>query len=182
MSVNENFERNGFERSYTLNKLETWTGNSLYRWRCIQKQHKPQSWRPKGDLAGMGVVSPMESGLAEILPVINGAGLDSACEQLKRNAETVRYRNTRPRDTDIAKSFRADESGTAVKSSAGVVGANRLVALSAVCVATLQNAPLLTQDLQVKSVEPWNTLKSATACMIKDEVARRPQSNFVRVP
>lgn len=176
MSVNENFERNGFERSYTLNKLETWTGNSLYRWRCIQKQHKPQSWRPKGDLAGMGVVSPMESGLAEILPVMNGAGLDSACEQLKRNAETVRYRNTRPRDTDIAKSFRADESGTAVKSSAGVVGANRLVALSAVCVATLQNAPLLAQDLQVKSVG------SSTARMIKDEVARRPQSNFVRAP
>ena len=180
MSVNDNFEKNGFERSYTLNKLETWTGNSLYRWRCIQKQRKPQSWRPKGDLAAVGVVAA-RAGKAEIPAVTNDAGLDSVCEPLNRNAETVRCRNIRPRGTDIAMSFRADESGTAVKSSAGVVGANRLVALSAVCVATLQNTPLPTHELQVKSVEPWNTLKSATVCTIKDEATRRPQSNdFVR--
>ena len=179
ISVNEGFEFHGLERSYTLNKLETWTGNSLYRWRCMQKQHKPQSWRPKGEVSAARVAPMMLTaglmGNAHIHPNVHDAALDAA-HGPQRAAHAVRYHNIRPRTTGIAKNLRPDELGTAVKPST-----NRLVALSAVCAATLQNVPLLVQpvsiDLQVKPVEPWNCL-SATACTIKEgEPVRTPQSN-----
>ena len=31
--------------SYTLQKLEQWQGNALYRYRCIQRNQKPESWQ-----------------------------------------------------------------------------------------------------------------------------------------
>jgi hypothetical protein len=46
-SVNAQFQRFNIEQSYTINKLDTWIGNSLYRWRCKEKGRKPQCWRPK---------------------------------------------------------------------------------------------------------------------------------------
>lgn len=161
LSVNDSFESSGLARSYTQNKLETWTGNSLYRWRCIQKQHKPQSWRPKGELAAAAVPAVM------LMAPVRGP--------MKRAAQTVHYRNIRPR----AKSFLMDESKLAMQSSAELAGANRLVALSAVCVATLQNAPLAAHpaaiDLQFRSMQPWNSSQSAARA--KEGALRRPQNN-----
>ena len=83
-TVNRDFQKQGLPGSYTLNKLETWTGNSLYRYRCIQKQHRPQSWRPKGEvLAGKAAVAPS---------LAQRAGVKRPLEM-----PTITYRSIRPR-------------------------------------------------------------------------------------
>jgi hypothetical protein len=30
--------------TYSVEKLESWIGNALYRWRCAQRGHRPASW------------------------------------------------------------------------------------------------------------------------------------------
>jgi hypothetical protein len=50
-TINTEFGKHGHRRTYSLNKLECWTGNALYRWRCIQKQRRPLSWQPKCAIA-----------------------------------------------------------------------------------------------------------------------------------
>ena len=49
--VNTAFEREGLDKKYTLTKLDCWTSNALYRWRCVQQQRRPLSWQPKGAVA-----------------------------------------------------------------------------------------------------------------------------------
>ena len=49
--VNSAFEEQGFPKKYSLTKLDCWTSNALYRWRCAQQQRRPLSWQPKGVVA-----------------------------------------------------------------------------------------------------------------------------------
>lgn len=50
-AVNTAFEQQGFPKRYSLTKLDCWTSNALYRWRCVQQQRRPLSWQPKGVIA-----------------------------------------------------------------------------------------------------------------------------------
>ena len=50
-AVNTAFELQGFPKRYSLTKLDCWTSNALYRWRCVQQQRRPLSWQPKGAIA-----------------------------------------------------------------------------------------------------------------------------------
>ena len=46
--INGVFADQRLPRTYTLDKLEMWQGNGLYRWRCKQRGQPPPSWEGKG--------------------------------------------------------------------------------------------------------------------------------------
>ena len=45
--INGVFADKRLPRTYTLDKLEMWQGNGLYRWRCKQRGQPPPSWEGK---------------------------------------------------------------------------------------------------------------------------------------
>lgn len=50
--VNRAFDQKGLGYSkYSLNKLDCWIGNALYRCRCAQQNRRPKSWQPKAVIA-----------------------------------------------------------------------------------------------------------------------------------
>lgn len=50
-TINKDFAKHGHAPTYSLTKLDCWTGNALYRWRCVQTQRRPLSWQPKCAIA-----------------------------------------------------------------------------------------------------------------------------------
>ena len=48
-AVNQEFTRFSLPANYTENKLDSWTANCLYRWRCKQREYKPRSWRANSE-------------------------------------------------------------------------------------------------------------------------------------
>lgn len=43
--INRELVASQLEPRYTLQKLDQWQGNALYRYRCIQRNQKPESWQ-----------------------------------------------------------------------------------------------------------------------------------------
>ena len=43
--INRELANKQMEPIYTMQKLEQWQGNALYRYRCIQRNQKPESWQ-----------------------------------------------------------------------------------------------------------------------------------------
>lgn len=142
-TVNRDFQTQGLPPSYTFNKLETWTGNSLYRWRCIQKQHRPQSWRPKG----------------EVLAGKAAAAAPQAPRGVKRPPEmpTITYRQIRPRASPPAPEAytltAADDTDVPrTANTTDVDAADLLCTLSAL----FGGAPPAAAETRPAAEEPWS--------------------------
>ena len=53
--INASFAQRHMSQSYSVRKLDGWKGNALYRFKCIQRQYRPESWKGRSGLdAGLG--------------------------------------------------------------------------------------------------------------------------------
>lgn len=63
--INAAFVRKGMDTLYNMDKLEMWQGNSLYRWRCKQREQRPNSWhikaRSRREATAKGVLAENQS-------------------------------------------------------------------------------------------------------------------------
>ena len=46
VEINEQYVLDGHSSIYTVDKLESWLGNALYRYRCNLRGRRPASWQP----------------------------------------------------------------------------------------------------------------------------------------
>eukprot|EP01043_Picozoa_sp_COSAG02_P022635 COSAG02_NODE_1182_length_14021_cov_4.502442_9_plen_323_part_00 len=94
--VNSAFEEQGYPKRYSLTKLDCWTSNALYRWRCNQKQRRPLSWQPKSVVAAAKKTVAKPARRDEPVPPTAG---DATADLQKKDSTRAACNHTPPKSS-----------------------------------------------------------------------------------